>query len=41
MTRECEDYAVDLAGVTALELRIVPDISGRDARASVAQFYIA
>ena len=41
VTREFEDYAVDLAGVTALELRIVPDISGRDARASVAQLRIA
>ncbi len=41
MTRECEDYAVDLAGVTALKLRIVPDISGGDARASVAQLRIA
>ncbi len=40
-TREFEDYAVDLAGVTALELRIVPDISGGDARASVAQLRIA
>jgi hypothetical protein len=41
VTRESEDYAVDLAGVTALELRIVPDISGGDARASVAQLRIA
>ncbi len=41
MTREFEDYAVDLADVTALELRIVPDISGGDARASVAQLRIA
>jgi hypothetical protein len=41
MTREFEDYAVDLAGVTALELKIVPDISGGDARASVAQLRIA
>lgn len=41
MTRECEDYTVDLAGVTTLELRIVPDISGGDARASVAQLRIA
>ena len=41
MTRECEDYVTDLAGVTALELRIVPDISGGDARASVAQLRIA
>ncbi len=41
VTREFENYAVDLAGVTALELRIVPDISGGDARASVAQLRIA
>ena len=41
VTREFEDYAVDLAGVTALELRIVADISGGDARASVAQLRIA
>ena len=41
VTRELEDYAVDLAGVTTLELRIVPDISGGDARASVAQLRIA
>jgi len=41
MTREFEDYTVDLVGVTALELRIIPDISGGDARASVAQLRIA
>jgi hypothetical protein len=41
VTRESEDYAVDLAGVTALELRIIPDISGGDARASVARLRIA
>ncbi len=41
MTREFEDYTVDLVGVTALELTIVPDISGGDARASVAQLRIA
>lgn len=41
ITREFEDYAVDLAGVTALELKIVPDISGGDARASLAQLRIA
>jgi hypothetical protein len=41
VTREFEDYAVDLAGVTALELRIVADISGGNARASVAQLRIA
>jgi hypothetical protein len=34
-TREVEDYAVVLDGVTALELTIVPDISGGDARASL------
>jgi hypothetical protein len=41
MTRELEDYMVNLVGVTALELRIVPDISGGDALASVAQLRIA
>jgi hypothetical protein len=41
MMRELEDYTVDLVGVTALELRIVPDISGGDARASLAQLRIA
>jgi hypothetical protein len=35
--RELEDYDIDLHGVTALELRIVPDISGGSARASLAQ----
>jgi hypothetical protein len=40
-TNEFEDYAVDLAEVMALELRIVPDITGGDARASIAQFRIA
>jgi hypothetical protein len=34
-TREVEDYVVNLHGVTLLELRIVPDISGGDARASL------
>ena len=41
MRHEFEDYAVDLVGVTALELRIIPDISGGEARASVAQLRIA
>ena len=36
-TREVEDYEVDLAGVTALELRIVPDIHRGSVRASLAQ----
>ena len=40
-TLEIEDYAVDLVGLTALELCIVPDISGKLARASVAQLYLA
>lgn len=40
-TRELEDYEVDLAGVTALELRIVPDIGGGEALASLAQLRIA
>ncbi|MEJ2070295.1 MAG: hypothetical protein P8X65_09520 [Syntrophobacterales bacterium] len=40
-TREIEDYAVHLEGVTALELKIVPDISGGSARASLAQLRLA
>ncbi len=40
-TREVEDYEVDLDGVTALELKIVPDISGGSARASLAQLRFA
>jgi F5/8 type C domain-containing protein len=40
-TREFEDYAVDLAGATVLELKIVPEIGGGDARGSLAQFRIA
>ncbi len=39
--REVEDYDVDLDGVTALELRIVPDISGGSARASLTQLRLA
>jgi hypothetical protein len=39
--REVEDYDVDLDGVMALELRIVPDISGGRARASLAQLRLA
>ena len=38
---EVEDYDVDLDGVTALELRIVPNISGGSARASLAQLRLA
>ena len=39
--REFEDYDVDLDGVTALELKIVPDISGGGAPASLAQLRVA
>ena len=39
--REVEDYDLDLDGVTALELKIVPDISGGGARASLAQLRVA
>ena len=39
--REVEDFDVDLDGVTALELRIVPDISGGSAPASLAQLRLA
>jgi len=38
---EFEDYPVDLAGVIALELRIVPDISKGDSVASLEQLRIA
>jgi len=34
-TRESEDYQVELLDVSTLELRIVPDISGGDERASL------
>lgn len=40
-TLEIEDYAVDLVGLTTLELSIVPDISGGLVHASVAQFCLA
>jgi hypothetical protein len=39
-TREVEDYTVNLDGATALELTIVPDISGGDARASLISLRI-
>jgi hypothetical protein len=35
-SREVEDYDVELSGVTVLELKIVPDISGGNAKASLA-----
>ena len=40
-TREVEDYTVQLEGVTAVELCIVPDISGGQARASVSEWLLA
>ena len=39
--REVEDYSVKLSGVTTLELTIIPDISGGDACASLAQLRLA
>jgi len=38
---EVEDYHVELGSVTQLELKIVPDRSGGDARASLAQLRLA
>jgi hypothetical protein len=40
-TSEVEDYTVNLEKVKALELTIVPDISGGNARASLAAFQLA
>ncbi|NVN92220.1 MAG: hypothetical protein HXX11_16680 [Desulfuromonadales bacterium] len=39
--RETEDYTVDLVGVTALELTIVPEMGGGDVLASLAQLRLA
>ena len=39
-TREAEDYRAELSGVTQLELNIVPDRGGGDARAALAQLRI-
>jgi hypothetical protein len=38
---EVEAYDVDLDGVTALEVKIVPDISGGSVQASLAQLRLA
>jgi hypothetical protein len=38
---ETEDYTVDLSDVTVLELRILPDQSGGEARASLASLRLA
>ena len=40
-TAEAEDHRVDLRAVTVLELTIVPDTSGREACASLAQLRLA
>ena len=39
--RETEDYTVDLSDVTVLELRILPDQSGGEARASLVSLRLA
>jgi hypothetical protein len=39
-TREVEDFRVNLAGVAALELTIIPEIGGGDARASLQRFLL-
>jgi len=39
--RELEDYAVELRGVKAMELTIIPNISGGDSRATLAEWRIA
>jgi hypothetical protein len=38
---EVEEYRIDLDGVTVMELRIVPDIRGGEARASLAELRLA
>ena len=40
-SQEIEDYSVDLSGVTALELVIVPDIAGGNSSASLARLRLA
>jgi hypothetical protein len=40
-TSETEDHHVELPAVTVLELNIIPDISGGDALASLAQLRLA
>ena len=40
-TSETEDHHVDLSAVTVLELSIIPDISGGNAPASLAQLRLA
>jgi hypothetical protein len=40
-TREQEDYQIALPSVAGLELTIIPEIGGGDARASLQQFRVA
>lgn len=40
-THEIEDYRVDLQDATVIELTIIPDMSGGDARASLARLLFA
>lgn len=40
-TRQSEDYRIESTPVAALELVIVPDVSGGDSRASLKQFRVA
>ncbi|MBK9307392.1 MAG: carbohydrate-binding protein [Nitrospira sp.] len=40
-TRETEDHHVDLPGVTALELHIIPDIGGNSIPASLERMRVA
>ena len=40
-TRETEDYRVDLSDVSVIELNLIPDTSGGDARASLARLRLA
>ena len=40
-TREVEDYVVNLTGVKALELQIVPDVNNSNALASLTNLQIA
>ncbi|MFP4439155.1 MAG: discoidin domain-containing protein [Chloroflexaceae bacterium] len=40
-SEEVEEYQVNLAGVTILELHLIPDISGGSAHATLAGLYLA
>lgn len=40
-THQVEEYEVDLAGVSSLELSVVPDLGGGEHRASLAEWRLA